>query len=287
MLLLLVVTNPRWAPETRLQGWDQTTADNADLQWWPINLETGNVALSRGSMMLEVSSSGWTISSPTLRVPAPLETVTGCIVHPDIEIAEALLSVLHAGTPDAQRVGAATHWLVKAWQNTPSITSKDRLVFVKTAFEALSGTYKSHLSAAWLKSLFDSTVGSQSVRPDTQLLWQATDAASMVRTWTDQAGIVKSSFLTPLEHWFMALADYRNQIVHSLPITQVKYNEGTAFDGPLFWTAEWILKMTILLELDRLGHKNLWRAREERKWAEIGRAVEKSLVEKFSEAERT
>ena len=39
----------------------------------------------------------------------------------------------------ADRLGVAIGWFIKAWRNTISVRFPERVVFLKTAFEALTG----------------------------------------------------------------------------------------------------------------------------------------------------
>ena len=52
--------------------------------------------------------------------------------------------------PEAARV-AAIRLLAKAWRNTPAISWEDRIVLLKTAFEALTGKSKTHEAGAELR----------------------------------------------------------------------------------------------------------------------------------------
>jgi hypothetical protein len=134
----------------------------------------------------------------------------------------------------------------KAWKNTTSIDFGDRIVFIKTGFEALTGTSDSRASADALRQLFESL-------PDTAsrdtLLWSPTEQPRHSRTYKDRATkrmVTVTEQLTDLEHWFMAFASARNEIIHDGTIASLNYSEqGSAYNGPLFHRAEFVLRAAV------------------------------------------
>ena len=49
--------------------------------------------------------------------------------------------------PAGDRIKTAIGWLAKAWRNTATVHFPERVVFLKTAFEAMTGTSNSYISA--------------------------------------------------------------------------------------------------------------------------------------------
>jgi hypothetical protein len=160
------------------------------------------------------------------------------------------------------------HWLSKAWRNTSSITPADRIVFLKTGFEALTDSGKSHVSAERLRLLFEDVLGSANISSDDEILWSPNDQSNMTRTWGDQ-GHTQTAAVTPLEHWFMSFVDSRNAVIHRGRRTAGQYSEGTAFDGSYVWTGEWLLRVAIKLRLHQLGHRNHWRSQASREMSRL------------------
>jgi len=105
-------------------------------------------------------------------------------------------------------------------------------------------------------------LNSRPLRPDARdyatdhLLWSPTETAS--RPFTDRSG--KSWDCTDLEHWFRAFGEARNDIIHgdAAPLDFDYEEDGSAYNGPMFHTAERLLRETTKVELTRLGHDRLF-----------------------------
>jgi hypothetical protein len=123
-------------------GLGTVTTDNTEFFIWPIDVYSGRVTLSRGSMV-HMMAGGYRIDD-NLRVPAPLELqVPTWTFSLDGELLAAMYHLFTrrstgATDLDRRRIGVAVGWLSKAWRNSPSISMADRVVFLKTGFEALS-----------------------------------------------------------------------------------------------------------------------------------------------------
>lgn len=65
---------------------------------------------------------------------------------------------------------------------------------------------------------------------------------------------------TDLEHWFRTIGDARSSIIHGdLDAAALGYAaDGSAYSGPVFHTAERLLREAIKVELTRLGHDRLY-----------------------------
>ena len=148
-------------PKDRDEGWGAVTADNAELHLWPIDVEHGNITLSTG-YLVKVNIGGYKISSPelVLRPPLDLHLPMGAR-SPDplvlTGIYELVLSSLYTPGENctADKVRVAVGWFAKAWSNTRTLHLPERLVFLKTAFEALTGTSINWASARKLRKLFE------------------------------------------------------------------------------------------------------------------------------------
>ena len=163
-------------------------------------------------------------------------------------------------TPEADakaaRLRIAIGWFAKAWRNTATVKLEDRVVFLKTAFEALSGTSKSNRTARFLRKLFEAIP--RTALPDsTRLMWSPEERP--IHTRTKKNG--KSYQITDLEQWFMAFADARNKIIHEGKSPPLEYSgPNTAYDGHFVFTAEFLLRAAIKISLSSHGYPGLWRS---------------------------
>lgn len=152
------------------------------------------------------------------------------------------------------------HWVVKSWMNSPSISETDRLVFLKTASEALTGETRRSVDAARaLRAVFEDAVGQEGdgVGLD-QLLWHS-DEPTFTRSWI-RAGRQAEYELSALEHWYMALADARNDVVHAVASPTLVYAQrGSLYEGPLVEVADRVMREAIAVELGAIGHPEVWR----------------------------
>jgi hypothetical protein len=74
-----------------------------------------------------------------------------------------------------------------------------------------------------------------------------------------QNGQQQEAVVTDLEHWFFAFARTRNAILHDGAAPQMTYDEpGSAYGGPMLWTAERVLREAIRVALGRFGYDQLW-----------------------------
>ncbi len=249
-------SNPPWS--TDRDGWQVRTTDNSDLFMWPIDLNDGSVALQSGSMVCRMTA-GYEIT-PTLEIPAPKELVVQFSRNLDGELLDVLYRVL--ANPDlgdrdlARRIGVAIDWLAHAWRNSPSITMEHRVVMLKIAFEALTGSDKTHKSAIRLERAFRNLdqAGIGEDQAD-HLLWSPKESKRFTRTW----GSGNHEACTDLVHWFHALGSARNNIIHEGAAKALEYQEeGSAYNGPLVNIAERLLRETIRVCLRDFGFDNLW-----------------------------
>ena len=271
--------NPRFTPDSH--AWNVVTADECEFFVWPINLVDGYVTTTRGSMMRESVTGGWRISDDRLVIGAPLEIEVLSPVVLERDLLEAAFKLLHPeGPADAAHLRAAAVWQTKAWRNTPSIRPEDRVVFLKTGFEALVGESKSRESARLLRELFDQ-LKEEHVSAD-ELLWSPGEKQDREWRWTDKSGREHVEPMSDTEHWFMAFSAARNRIIHEGQRPTLVYNEpGSAYNGHFVWTGEWLLRAAIKVEMARFGFPDLWRPGVS---GAAYRAVKKAIQEAPSEA---
>jgi hypothetical protein len=257
--------NPRCTPTSRHHAWKVITADNTDLYFWPIDLDAGQVTVTTG-LMVRTTSGGFRLSDPELVIRPRLDlhymrgartAHAGCLEAMYRTVVESFTA---PGTrPAADRLRAAVGWFVKAWGNTATVHYPERLVFLKTGFEAITGTSQSWKSAQALRQLFE---GLPNVSPQDseQLIWSPREQPVHPRTFKIK-GQQRTELITDLEVWFMTFADARNMIVHDGIAPDLNYTGANpAYSGPLVFTAEFLLRAAIKASLEGLGHPDLWRS---------------------------
>lgn len=256
-----VDSNPWWTPEA--QSWSVATADNADLWVQPLTVNNGAIALTRGGRVRTMSG-GHSLGDHDFLVPAPIELHLPFGVGLDEVVLQAGYETLLRPAPEhaerAGRIAMAMRWVTKSWLNTESISESDRLVFLKTASEALTGeTRESAEGAKRLKGVFDGALQQEGEGLGVDdLLWGPGEPL-FVRTWSSKGGTKRAS-LSALEHWYMALADARNDIVHALAAPMMTYEQkGSPYVGPLVEVADRVLREAIAVELGACGSPYAWR----------------------------
>ena len=273
--------NPRHSPAER-QGWAVVTADNTDVYFWPIDVDAGYVAVRTG-MMVQTLGGGYRIADrelvirPPLDLHLPLGAQSADSATLDALYKTVLSSASQPGTNvTADRLRVAIAWFIKAWRNTATVHWSERIVFLKTAFEAITATDKSHISAQLLRDLFRAIPGTSPTDSDL-LIWSPAETASRTRQWTDRGGNVHVDQLTDLEHWFMEFAGARNSIIHNGITPSLIYNQpNSAYNGHMVFTAEFLLRAVIKVSLTSLGYNDLWRSQL---WRIVKAAYDKLAAE--------
>jgi hypothetical protein len=256
--------NPHWTEDNRsgsLAAALAVTTDNADLQIWPVDLVDGHVAQQSGYVVSTLAGGHQIGDQLTITPPEELRLPLGPI-NIDSTVATAVYDTVRGAyqTPaatDAARIARVIGWLGKAWRNTPSITWEDRLVLLKTGFETLTQESSTAKAASALRSLFESVIVGESREYATRhLLWSPDEQPS--RVFTDQRG--RQHLCTDLEHWFRMFGTVRNGIIHGdLDATDLNYpDDASAYNGPMFHTAERLLREALKVDLTRLGHSRLY-----------------------------
>ena len=275
VLLGSLATNPKGTEENA--GHFTRTSDNADLHIWPIDLDEGWVALSRGSL-LQVTTGGLSIGDEKLVITPPMETHIPWPSAIDGEMADAVYKVLTGQTSASDeengRLRRSIEWLGRAWSNTPSISDDTRIVMLKTAFEALTGEFANAAAARWLRGNFEQLSG-QPVERHGDLLWNPDESETM--EWPAPDGGTEPC--TPLEHWYRSFGKARNAIIHGGPEPEIAYPvEDSAYAGSFFWAGERLFREAIAVHLWRYGFDSLW-------VVPVQRSIRAKLSQYFEEAQ--
>ena len=265
LVFAFVDGNPRSCPETREHGWVMRTADNADLHVWPIDLERGRVIKSTG-YLVETRTVAFGTSNRRLVLSPPVDLhMPSFRYRPDplilTGIYETALGSLRSPgeSPSADSLRVAVDWFAKAWRNTATLEHAERLVYLKIAFEAFTGTSINWKSARWLRDLFEKLPGTTG-EDSKVLVWSPEEEPVHPRHWKDRCGRAQSTLITDLERWFMEFGGVRNTIVHEGRVPELAYSgPSAAYAGPFFATAEFLLRAVIKVQLSKLGYKDAWR----------------------------
>lgn len=267
--------NPRHDPENPQDGSAVVTSDNTELYLWPIDLERGHVTVTSG-LLVSVKTAGYTIDSRKLLLRPPLDLHMPFLARsPDsllmTGIYKTVVESLHSpgSSPTADRIRVAVEWLAKAWRNTATVLYPERIVFLKTAFEAITGTSSTPKSARKLREIFEAVPGTK--KKHSEILVWSPEEKGIPRKWTDKRGRSKIHVMTDLEAWFMEFGRARNMIIHEGQTPQLTYTaDNPAYRGHFFYTAEFLLRGTIKVLLSEIGYENAWRSH---RWRYISRYV--------------
>lgn len=274
--------NPSWKPDA--DGWWVATSDNSEIWAQPIDVKSGRIALSRGSVV-PITSGGWRVDDEKLEIRSVLELhipLDGRFV-PDV--ADAIYAVAN-GKHDAtdatlaRRIATSVRWLAKAWRNTTSLGHEDRVVMLRTAFEALTGTSESARAIAVLDNTFAALKDHGATADNTDhLLWNPSESAHRPFAYLTKGGKTKTEKLSDLGHWFSSFGEARHQIVHEGVVPVLEYREpDSRYAGPLFYVGERLLREAIRASLVTFGYDDLWEA-------PFGRGLTKKITEMLSKSE--
>lgn len=235
------------------------TSDNTELFVWPVDSQEGHFVIDRG-LLVRTWSSGHRLDNPEDIIACPVEVhIPSGAATVDEEVAAALYQALLEADPMsgsertalAGRLTTALRWWARAHRNTRSITWEDRIVMLKTAFEALLDESKAWPGALRLREWFETRVTEQG-----DLYWSPDD----VETLTIKLQGSERS-VTPLEHWFIQFCFLRNAIVHEgAHITHAteSYSVKGPYKGPFFHRADEVFRQAIKVALVDFGVPNLW-----------------------------
>ena len=269
-------SNPKQRSAAPQEGWGMVTTDNMEVYLWPIDIEQGHVTLNNGHLV-SVMIGGYTVDNVILTPSLDLHLPIGA-PSPDplvlTGIYETVLSSLvSSGTkPVADSIRVAVDWFAKAWRNTNTVHDPERLVFLKTAFEAITSTSNTNESACKLRRTFEGL--SETTEDNSEILvWSPEETPIHTYTWIDKRGQSHTRLITDLQAWFMAFGAVRNTIIHEGKVPDLIYpnsnlahpvSSRSVYHGHFFRTAEKLLRGTIKVMLSKLGFEEVWRTRLER-----------------------
>jgi hypothetical protein len=210
--------------------------------------------------MVRVTTGGWRIDDAlTIRSPSELHMPFDHML--DAELMAATLNVLDGNHDDvdaslARRLAIALTWLAQSWRNTESIRMLERVVMLKTAFEALTNESATYRSAGVLENMFgEMRADGVSAIAARDLLWSPNETASM--TWVYKE---RDYPCTPLQHWFMSFGEARNAIVHEGEVATLVYDAvDSPYRGPYVFIGERLLREACRVALRRFGYDDLWK----------------------------
>lgn len=278
--------NPQHSPKTRTNAWSVLTSDHTEFFVWPVDVNEGEVVVTTG-LMVRTKSGGYRINDNKLIIRPPLDLHASLGSHSADEMCLKAVykTVLSSATSpgankDADRIRVAIGWFAKAWRNTATVHYPERVVFLKTAFEALTATSESNESAAFLRTLFEGIADTQPGYTE-QLVWSPDEKPVHERKWKDKKGVEQTEYLTDLQLWFMAFAQARNDIIHQGASPSLDYTgPATAYHGHFVFTAEFLLRGVIKVMLGPFGFPDVWRSAA---WRAVKAACEE-LEQKEREA---
>ena len=264
ILFSTIDRNDYWTSDSNMST-SHVTADNTDYWEQPLDINSGSILLERGARV-RTQIFGQRLSAPGSNIRATTETVMPqCAIHLDNLLVDALYEILMRLEGDfeeqteerapIERLSTAISWLEKTWLNTPSIGWEDRLVFLKTAFEALTGFPQTQKASKKLKSIIESTEKQEGSELELRTLLWRPDEGTRIRSFNG-----KRQEVTEIEHWYGALADARNKVIHEGTVPNLHYEEpDSAYNGHLVETGDRVLREAVKVEMGNLGYPEAWR----------------------------
>lgn len=255
-----------YSKETARSTWLVATSDNTEIQGWRASLD-GFYSVVLGAIVRSYVG-GLNVNDENARVPPASELHLPEPLDFDEVLATALYDCLMRDDGDAHVLANVIRWLDKAWRNTTSIDEWDRLVFLRTAFEALVGTNGRFEGARRLRESFEEWGGVLGIeQPGDRLLWTPIERTTRFQ-WTSN-GTEKAEDRSDLQTWYIALSDMRNTIVHDSARPYPEYQGGTAYDGHLLHVAKRVLCDAVKLKVSVLTSTKAWMPARDRMLEEV------------------
>lgn len=238
-----------------LPGWRKgdclATTENTELHVQPIDEQEGLITHVEGGALRSTWIGGWKIGERSPSVPEAMRAIKGT-VRASTKLAKALFDALMVpGSGSRNHIAIALEWHRVAMTNASAVTVQQRLIALKTAFEALFGTSNSWRCAKALRALFEkATAAHRELLPWAGVLWSPKERTDLRREYTTEEGKAKQVIRSELEDWLMTLADARNSIIHEGVVSVSSYGPPperplSRYTGQLFWTGERILREAI------------------------------------------
>lgn len=226
------------------------TSENAELYTQPIDEEKAYIAHQEGGLLKRVLSGGWKIGEEMVSLPDAVVALLAPVI-PSQRLASAVFDSLRdPSKPVNRRIGTALEWHRFALSNPRVVSWEQRLISLKTGFEALSGESKTHRCGQFLRKLFEDTTRSHvQFLPWAGLLWSPNERTNLSRSWM-KGGVPQPVVRSELEDWFAAFGEQRNAIIHKGTLSSHVYEAPperplSRYAGPLFWTADRLLRETV------------------------------------------
>lgn len=235
-------------------GFYIATSENAELYVQPIDVDHGGITHRRGGALKRVISGGLKIGQKSIPLPDAVVPIQGHTLVSK-KLSQAVFSALGSSKDRHRRVRIALEWHAVAMSNPRAVTMQQRIIALKTGFEALTGTSESREGARRLRRLFEVTCGPHVAKlPWPGLLWSPKERTDLVRVHTAISGKKKHDMRSELEDWFMTLATARNEVIHDGELSVFEYQAPSErplsrYQGTLFWIGERMLREAIKASL--------------------------------------
>jgi hypothetical protein len=157
--------------------------------------------------------------------------------------------------------------------NAVAVTTQQRMIALKTGFEALTGTSNSRECARRVRALFETTTAAHlDLLPWKGILWSPKERTDLQRVDTLWTGRVVHDERSELEDCLMALGKVRDTIIHDGRVPAVEYGPPperplSRYAGNLFWKGERLLRESVKASLGvdvllcgALARRALWQA---------------------------
>lgn len=209
------------------------------------------MTVERGGALNRTLIGGWRLGDQAPSLPDSVVAIEP--VRLSSKLAQAVFDSWTQPGRQAATLKVAIEWHSMAMANPEAVTLQQRLIAIKTGFEALLGTSNSRDAAKRLRRLFaDSTQPAVKDLPWVGLLWspRERDLARTLRV----RGQVVPDVRSEIEDWFMALAAARNAVIHEGVLRSVDYAAPperplSRYRGSLFWKGERILREAVKAQL--------------------------------------
>lgn len=284
--IAVLSANPPWSEDA--SGHDVCTIDNAEVIAWPIDVERGTIAKASGAIV-NILSGGYRLNHGFLvQPPDGVNVPLTSMGLDDAELYEGLWRYFARKSDEVERTRLAIRWLSKAWVNTTAIDWGDRIVFLKTGFEALLGSEAAsskHKASEALRTLFERAYTGMTSRELEGLAWHPTETAKY--RWRDPRWkpTKPKVAVTPLQHWFLDFSEQRNQLIHEGKPCSLYYSRRNGYQGPHFFTASRVLLEAIKTIVGEHAGKHLALPPWERNMRETFEKLGRALLVMPSEAE--
>lgn len=227
------------------------TSENAELYTQPIDEKKGVIAHRGGGLLKSELAIGGKIGDELISLPDATMPLENPVILSQ-RLANALFSALSERSVEKnRRIDVALEWHRFALSNPRVVSWGQRLISLKTGFEALSDESKTHLCGKFLRKLFeDTTQPHRQLLPWEGLLWSPKDLTNLQRFWEKADGSVESVVRSELEDWFAAFGEQRNKLIHEGKMSSQVYEAPperplSRYAGPLFGTADRLLRETV------------------------------------------